>query len=80
VKARPGELERSTWKRALRGVGEGNISYPETGSPQGGVISPLLANVFLHWQHQVAKQLRLEYTLRARGRPKKPRPEVKHAS
>ena len=27
---------------------EGNISYPTSGSPQGGVISPLLANVFLH--------------------------------
>ena len=25
------------------------MSYPEAGSPQGGVISPLLANVFLHY-------------------------------
>ena len=27
---------------------DGGISYPETGTPQGGVISPLLANIFLH--------------------------------
>ncbi|MHB8899030.1 MAG: group II intron reverse transcriptase/maturase [Thermoguttaceae bacterium] len=28
---------------------DGNISYPDTGSPQGGVISPILANIFLHY-------------------------------
>ena len=27
---------------------EGQVSYDETGTPQGGVISPLLSNVFLH--------------------------------
>jgi RNA-directed DNA polymerase len=28
---------------------EESLSYPEKGSPQGGVISPLLANIFLHY-------------------------------
>lgn len=27
---------------------EENVSYPDAGTPQGGVISPMLANVFLH--------------------------------
>ena len=27
---------------------EGTLTYPEAGTPQGGVISPLLANIFLH--------------------------------
>ncbi len=25
------------------------MSYPDAGSPQGGVASPLLSNVFLHY-------------------------------
>ncbi len=28
---------------------DGNVSYPDSGSPQGGVISPLISNVFLHY-------------------------------
>jgi len=28
---------------------EGAVTYPTTGSPQGGVISPLLANIYLHY-------------------------------
>jgi len=28
---------------------EGAVTYPSEGSPQGGVISPLLANIYLHY-------------------------------
>jgi RNA-directed DNA polymerase len=28
---------------------DGQLCYPDTGTPQGGVISPCLANVFLHY-------------------------------
>ena len=44
-----GVLRRLIGKWLKAGVLEkGCVTYPETGSPQGGVISPLLANIYLH--------------------------------
>jgi len=33
--------------------GQGKVSRPGKGTPQGGVISPLLANLYLHWFDKV---------------------------
>lgn len=49
-RVRDGVLLRLIGKWLNAGVMEsGQISYPEEGSPQGGVISPMLANVYLHY-------------------------------
>jgi retron-type reverse transcriptase len=50
LRVRDGVLKRLIGKWLKAGVMEdGNVSYPESGSPQGGVISPMLANVYLHY-------------------------------
>jgi RNA-directed DNA polymerase len=47
---RDGVLLRLIGKWLNAGVlEEGNLTFPEAGSPQGGVISPLLANIYLHY-------------------------------
>ena len=49
-RVRDGVLLRLIDKWLSAGVLEGgSVSYPESGTPQGGVISPLLANVYLHY-------------------------------
>ena len=49
-RVRDGVLLRLIGKWLNAGVMEaGQLSYPESGSPQGGVISPLLANIYLHY-------------------------------
>lgn len=46
---RDGVLRRLIGKWLKAGVlDKGCLTYPETGSPQGGVISPMLANIYLH--------------------------------
>jgi group II intron reverse transcriptase/maturase len=48
-RVRDGVLLRLIGKWLRAGVLEaGEVKYPESGTPQGGVISPLLANVYLH--------------------------------
>ncbi|HYA45900.1 MAG TPA: reverse transcriptase domain-containing protein, partial [Acidimicrobiales bacterium] len=48
-RVRDGVLTRLIGKWLNAGVMEdGAIQYPASGSPQGGVVSPLLANVYLH--------------------------------
>jgi RNA-directed DNA polymerase len=48
-RVRDGVILRLIGKWLNAGVMEGlALSHPDTGTPQGGVISPLLANVYLH--------------------------------
>ncbi len=50
LRVRDGVLTRLIGKWLNAGVMEdGGVSYPDAGSPQGGVISPLLANVYRHY-------------------------------
>lgn len=57
-RVRDGVLLRLIGKWLNAGVLErGQVSYPAKGTPQGGVISPILANIFLHevldtWFHR----------------------------
>ena len=60
-RVRDGVLRRTIDKWLAAGVlEEGRVSHPELGTPQGGVISPLLANIYLHevldvWFEDVVK-------------------------
>jgi len=50
LRVRDGVIRRLIGKWLHAGVlDRGQLSYPEEGTPQGGVISPLLANIYLHY-------------------------------
>lgn len=49
-RVRDGVLLRLIGKWLKAGVmDDGSITHPDAGSPQGGVVSPLLSNIFLHY-------------------------------
>ena len=49
-RVRDGVVVRLIHKWLKAGVMEdGSLSYPESGTPQGGVVSPLLSNIYLHY-------------------------------
>lgn len=64
-RVRDGVVRRAIGKWLNAGVMEdGAVSHPEAGTPQGGVISPLLSNLYLHhvldlwFEHAVKPRLR----------------------
>jgi len=64
-RVRDGVILRLVGKWLKAGVMEaGSVSYPDAGTPQGGVISPLLANLYLHevldrwWEKDVVARLK----------------------
>lgn len=49
LRIRDGVINRLVGKWLKAGIWEeGVVSYPEAGTPQGGVISPCLSNIYLH--------------------------------
>jgi group II intron reverse transcriptase/maturase len=65
---RDGVLLRLIGKWLQAGVLEdGNLTFPDAGSPQGGVISPLLANVYLHYVLDVWFEREVQPRLKGRA-------------
>ena len=68
-RVRDGVIRRAIGKWLNAGVMEaGELSHPQRGTPQGGVVSPVLSNVYLHevldewldqwFEHEVKPRLR----------------------
>ena len=64
-RVRDGVIRRAIGKWLNAGVMEsGEVSHPERGTPQGGVVSPILSNLYLHevldqwFEHEVKPRLR----------------------
>ena len=67
-RVRDGVLLRLIDKWLKAGVMEdGNVSYPDSGSPQGGVVSPMLSNVFLHYVLDLWFEQEVKPRLRSRA-------------
>jgi len=65
---RDGVLLRLIGKWLNAGVLDaGNLTFPDKGSPQGGVISPLLANVYLHYVLDVWFEREVQPRLKGRA-------------
>ena len=65
LRVRDGVIRRAIGKWLNAGVMEsGQVSHPERGTPQGGVVSPVLSNLYLHevldvwFEHEVKPRLR----------------------
>ena len=66
-RVRDGVLRRTIDKWLAAGVMEGGaVTHPDAGTPQGGVVSPLLANIYLH--EVVDRWFESEVRPRLRGR------------
>jgi RNA-directed DNA polymerase len=62
-----GHLRQFLQLRVRDGVLLRSISYPDSGSPQGGVILPLLSNVFLHYVLDIWFEQEVKSRLRDRA-------------
>jgi group II intron reverse transcriptase/maturase len=64
-RVRDGVIRRAIGKWLNAGIMEsGEVSHPDRGTPQGGVVSPLISNLYLHevldlwFEHEVKPRLR----------------------